>query len=203
MEPRPGSELRQEIADAILYVHSRVNSNTSKTLESSAFLYALVELLRDKGIVSIGELDERKNVVAERLMAQYRENGAGVVFQDPEIDKYQFQGSAEVDCAAKMHLCHAACCRLPFALSRQDVKERVIQWDLSRPYIIAHKADGYCCHLGEGHHCTVREQRPVPCRAYDCRRDSRIWQDFEAGVVNPDILEPEWPFPVEDGKEGA
>ena len=37
-------ELRQQIAEGLLYTHSRLNANTSKTLEATAFLYALVEL---------------------------------------------------------------------------------------------------------------------------------------------------------------
>jgi hypothetical protein len=30
-------------------------------------------------------------------------------------------------------------------------------------------------------------QRPVPCRAYDCRDDKRIWTDFEKKVVSPEL----------------
>jgi hypothetical protein len=33
----------------------------------------------------------------------------------------------------------------------------------------------------------------VPCRAFDCRQDRRIWLDFEARIVNPLIERPDWP----------
>ncbi len=64
--------LRQCIANGLLDAHSRLNANTSKTLEAASFLYALVELLSDKGLITVEELDERKRVVGQRLMAQLR-----------------------------------------------------------------------------------------------------------------------------------
>ena len=36
----------------------------------------------------------------------------------------------------RVHLCKASCCRLPFALSRQDVEEGIVRWDLGQPYLI-------------------------------------------------------------------
>jgi len=196
--------LRGEVSEALLFAHSRLNSNTSRTLEASSFLFALVELLSERGLITIEELDARKLAVEERLRRQYRERGFGVVVQDPELDKYTFQGTAEIDCASKLQYCRASCCRLPFALSRQDLRERVVQWDFSRPYMIAQGPDHYCVHLDQDRQCcTIRGERPVPCRGYDCRKDSRIWIDFDKNIVNPDILRPDWPDPTPEGLEEA
>ena len=118
-----GHDLRQEVAEGLLYAHSRLNANTSKTLEAASFLYALVELLNERGLISIEELDERKRVVGQRLAEGLMAQGMGVALQEPEYDKYTFQEEAKVDCASLLHLCHAACCRLPFALSKQDIRE--------------------------------------------------------------------------------
>jgi hypothetical protein len=187
-------ELRQEVAEGLFYTHFRLSQSTNKTLENSAFLYGLVELLAEKGLISVEELDERKKVVAERLIAQLKEKGLGVMLQEDEEDKYTFQREAKVDCENRIQFCHATCCRLRFALSKQDVYEGVIKWDLGRPYLIAQDKDGYCTHFERGTcRCTVREQRPVPCRGYDCRNDKRIWIDFENKIVNPNILRPDWP----------
>ena len=60
---------RQEVAEGLFYIHTRLSQNTNKTLESSAFLYGLIELLHEKGLISIEELEERKKIVAERLAA--------------------------------------------------------------------------------------------------------------------------------------
>ncbi len=181
---------RSEIAGGLLYCHSRLNSNTSKLLESASFLFALIELLTEKGLLIIDELEDKKREVATRLLESYLDRGMGVAMQEDERDKYTFSETVEIDCENRVHLCKAACCRMSFALSQQDVEEGVIKWDLARPYLIAQDADGYCRHLDRQNSCcTVREQRPLPCRGYDCRQDKRVWLDFEKRVVNPHLEE--------------
>jgi len=179
---------RNEVAGGLLYCHSRLNANTSKLLESASFLYALVELLTDKGLVELDELEEKKREVATRLLESFLDRGMGVAMQADERDKYTFAETVEIDCENRVDLCKAACCRMSFALSQQDVEEGVIKWDLGRPYLIAQDSEGYCRHLDrESSCCTVREQRPLPCRGYDCRKDERVWLDFEKRIVNPDL----------------
>jgi hypothetical protein len=41
----------------------------------------------------------------------------------------------------------------------------------------------------------------VPCRAYDCRKEKKIWLDFENGIVNPEIYHPDWPRETRLDKE--
>ena len=191
-------QLRQQIADGLLFAHARLSENTKSTLEATAFLYGLIELLSEKGLLSIEELDERKRQVAQRLLKKKKDKGVGIVLQDPEYDKYTFGDVVEIDCARYVHLCKAACCRLPFALSKQDIREGVVHWDLGQPYFIAHGQNGYCAHLQpESRCCGVHQYRPVPCRAYDCRKDHKIWLDFENQTVNPDILRDNWPLCLE------
>ena len=193
-DSEPTITLRQQVSEGLLHAHSWLTANTSKSLEASAFLYALVELLNERGVIQIDELDTRKDEVAKRLAEQLRKTLPGVMLQSPEYDKYTFDQEAKIDCASLVQYCHAACCRLPFALSRQDLQEGLIRWDLGQPYLIEHGADGYCTHLDrETFACTVRETRPVPCRGFDCRQDSRIWVDFEHHVPNPAIDRPDWP----------
>jgi hypothetical protein len=190
----PPGQLRQQIAEGLLFAHARLSENTKSTLEASAFLYGLIELLNEKGLLSIEELDKRKQEVAERLVKKNRDKGVGIVLQDPDYDKYAFTDVAEIDCARYVQFCNAACCRLPFALSKQDIREGIVLWDLGQPYFIAHGKNGYCTHLQpEGCRCGVHNHRPVPCRAYDCRQDKKIWLDFENQTINPDIHKNDWP----------
>jgi hypothetical protein len=193
-------KLRRQVAEGLLYAHARLSENTKATVEAASFLYALVELLSEKGIIEIEQLDERMREVAVRLAKKNSEKGVGVLIQEePEYDKYNFEGEAQIDCENRIHLCRAACCRLPFALSKQDIREGVIHWDLGQPYIIAQEKDGYCTHLERAScRCKVREQRPVPCRAYDCRKEKRIWLDFDNRVINPAILSDDWPHCVSE-----
>jgi len=49
-------------------------------------------------------------------------------------------------------------------------------------------ADGYCQHLERnGQRCSIHENRPVPCRGYDCRNDKRIWSDFDKMLLSPEF----------------
>lgn len=181
---------RTETAEGLLYCHSRLNAEGSRLLESSSFLYALVELLTEKGVIALPELDARKRIVAERLVKQFLDKGMGVALQQGEEDKFAFSGTIEIDCENRIPLCQAACCRMNFALSKQDVEEGILKWDLGRPYLIAQDAEGYCRHLDrESCRCTVREHRPLACRAFDCRNDKRIWLDFEKKIINPHLEE--------------
>jgi hypothetical protein len=117
-----------------------------------------------------------------------------VAIQDFGVSKYRFPGVPEIDCGSRLHLCRAACCKLPVALSKEDVEEGVLRWDLAPPYLLAQRKDGTCVHLDlDTHRCSVYEQRPIPCRGYGCRQDERIWVDFEQRIPNPRLGEPDWP----------
>jgi Fe-S-cluster containining protein len=187
-------QLHHQVAQGLLYTHTRLSANQRRTLDTAAFLYALVELLDEKDIITIDELDARKGIVAERLNEQVRRERLGVMLMEPEHDKYAFESAPPIDCADRVPICHAACCKLPFALSKQDVREGIVHWELGQPYLIDHGEDGYCSHLERGVcACTIYENRPVPCRGFDCRDDKRIWIDFDARVPNPDIERPDWP----------
>jgi Fe-S-cluster containining protein len=183
--------LRQEVTQGFLDSHTRSNKNTGKTLETASFCYALIELLQEKGIITFEELDDRQKVVSERLVKKFVEQEMGaVVLQDFKQDKYAFDEEVEIDCANRVHICRAACCRLDLALSRQDIEEGIVKWDLGRPYMVAKDAHGYCQHLDRPTcRCTVWQHRPIPCRGYDCRNEERIWVDFEEGVINPNLEE--------------
>jgi len=185
-------KIQKDLSSGFLYTHNRINDNTSKILESTSFLYALIELLVEKNLLTIEELDQRKRQVAERLVKRFIDSGLGLMYQDPEYDKYTFDKEADVDCESRLDTCKAVCCKLPFALSRQDVEERIIRWEFSRPYLIAHGEDGYCVHLDRNtYKCTVREHRTVPCRSFDCRNNEQwhVWVDFEKKILNSELVE--------------
>lgn len=135
------SKFHKDLSSGLLYTHTRINASSTKTLETASFLYALIELLNEKGILTIEELDERKKQIAARLVKKFVESGIGLLYQDPEYDKYTFEHEADVDCQGKLSVCRAICCKFPFALSRQDVEEGIIRWEFGRPYLIAHGSD--------------------------------------------------------------
>ena len=183
---------RDDLVSGLRYAHLRLNDNTKKTLEASAFLYALIELLEAKGLIGIEELDTRKRQVAERLVDKFIQSRLGLMFQEQESDKYEFAQEAKIDCQACLQICKAACCKMPFALSKQDIDEGIIKWEFGRPYMIAHGEDGYCVHLDRStYKCSVHENRPVPCRGFDCRQneDWPVWADYAKKELNGGLKE--------------
>lgn len=183
-----------EVLRGLIYTHNRANANTAEVHEANATLQTLLEMLVERGLVDPEAFEEKRKQASEQLRHEYVERGMAVAMQEFGVSKYEFQGGAEIDCESRIHLCKAACCRLPFALSKQDVQEGVVKWDLGQPYMNARDTDGYCAHLEKcSGQCTVYAQRPIPCRGYDCRKDQRIWLDFENCVINPRVGEPDWP----------
>jgi hypothetical protein len=189
--PQP---ISPDLLRGLIYAHNRANANTAEVHEASATLHALVELLLERGVIEAETLAARQGRASEALRRRYVEKGMAVAMQEFGVSKYEFKGNAEIDCQSRIHLCKAACCRLPFALSKQDVQEGVVEWDLGQPYLNSRDAEGYCSHLEKcSGRCTVYAQRPIPCRGYDCREDWRIWLDFDNRVINPRISESDWP----------
>jgi hypothetical protein len=181
--------LRREVVEGFLDSHVRTNKNAAKMLEIASFCYALIELLQEKGVLSFEELNDRKKIVGNRQIKKFAEQEIGVMaLQEYHQDKYIYKEEVHIDCASRLSLCHAACCRLDLALSKQDIEEGILKWDLGDPYMIAKDAEGYCRHLDRTtSRCTVWQHRPIPCRGYDCRKDERIWLDFEKRIINPNL----------------
>jgi Fe-S-cluster containining protein len=197
-QPEGTTETDDAVRRGLIYAHNRANANTAQVHQANATLQAMVDILVERGLLDPGELEARRSAAAEALRKAYVQRGMAVAMQDFGVSKYRFQHASEVDCENRVHLCRAACCKLPLALSKEDVQESVVCWELDQPYMIAHAAEGYCVHMDrEAHRCGVYEQRPIPCRGYDCSKDERIWLDFENKVVNPRIHDPEWPACLE------
>jgi Fe-S-cluster containining protein len=99
-------------------------------------------------------------------------------------DKYKKEGP-EIDCASRIHLCQARCCRFEVALSEQDIKDG-IPFDIAQPYMLPRdpSTKKCVCMNAEGA-CTIYDKRPASCRVYDCRGDKRVWIDFEARIPAP------------------
>jgi hypothetical protein len=97
-------------------------------------------------------------------------------------DKYLLDNLPQIDCLSLIHLCHARCCTLVFALSQQDLHEGVICVTEAPLRQISRRVDGFCVHNTWSHECDVYSRRPAPCRMYDCRNDPRIWRDFERKI---------------------
>jgi hypothetical protein len=155
--------------------------------ELETMLVGLIDRLVAAGVVDADDLA----AAARRVRAEIVARGEGLqhlvtLRDDPPGAVTE---PAAVDCAARMPVCHAVCCKLSVSLGAVDVESGRLRWDLGHPYLLRREADGRCTHQDrESGWCGVYEDRPRPCRTYTCATDDRIWKDFVAVELNTEWL---------------
>jgi hypothetical protein len=148
--------------------------------ELAARVTALVETLAAGDRLALAEYEHRRKRALERLRGSLEERAQ----LGPDVDKYALEELPQIDCASILPICKARCCTLSVCLSARDLNEGILSWDYQRPYQIRRRQDGYCVYSELGsRRCGVYQSRPAPCRTYDCRRDPRIWVDFEQRIL--------------------
>ena len=164
-------------------------------------LWATIELLLDI-LGHHGLINEGHRRLVQKLRDKSPVLRAKVRLRHVD-DKYAVQGP-EIDCDECLHLCQARCCALAVELSRQDLEEGWIRWEIDEPYLMKREPDGYCTYLDrQTGRCKAYERRPAMCRQFDCRNDKRIWRDFEAREPAPIWNGVELPaLNVETGRSG-
>jgi len=186
IDPAIDGDYRRLSERGLRFGHVVMTRTQDAIREQGAQLEALTELLIARGVLRYRDLEERKAaLLADAEQPEVRARiGA-------EVDKYgdTFE-TISIDCDARRPLCKAACCRMPFLLTRQDLDEGIVRWDYGQPYVIRHREDGWCVHNDvTARGCTVHANRPAVCRAYDCRNDPRVWVDFERRIPNPALAD--------------
>jgi len=182
------AEPKRQIELGFMFCHSVVTENTQHLVETATAAFALSELLVEKGLIEQEAYDQRRQKVRQELLEQIENAGLGLYLNEEHPDKYALTDLPVINCAERIHLCRAACCMFRFPLSRQDVEQGLVRWDLGRPYWNLRNGSGYCTHWQTSTaQCGIYQNRPAPCRVYSCQEDDRIWQDFEAMIINPDL----------------
>ncbi len=181
-------DARKDIERGFMFSHNMTSELFERLNRLSAHVYGLTEVLARGGVVEPAELEAARAATYEQMLQRMPTRWIGARLHADTADKYDLAQAVPIDCEKRLHLCKAACCKLGFFLSEQDLQEGTVRWDLPRPYHIAQRTDGYCIHCNpESRACEVWAARPLPCRRYDCRADRRIWADFDGYVPNPGL----------------
>jgi Fe-S-cluster containining protein len=158
-----------------------------------AVVREMVDALVARGVVAEEDLPGARSALQETVAPP--ETGPDTLAALPwpavavRVDPTEPTEPEPVDCAARLPVCQAVCCRLKFALSQEEVERGRVKWDIGHPYVIRQDSSGYCCHNdGPTRSCSVYEDRPHLCRRYSCRGDSRIWTDFDGMVLNTEWI---------------
>lgn len=192
MSPNDGErsrldEIERQVERASEFTHTALSRLGLRLNEIEKMLYGALDVLLARGVVSQDELEAAADEVQTEMVARGEIPEKLVALR---MDREDAAPTSTVDCAARMHVCHAVCCKLDFALSAEEVEGGRVKWDLGRPYYVRHHQSGYCHHNHrETGACGVYQDRPGPCRAYSCENDKRIWKDFAEMELNGEWLE--------------
>lgn len=183
------ARLERQMERGSLFTHTAVSQNADRIQEAESFVYGLVDALIDKGLLTEAEVAQAAAKVRREIQTTGQAIGPAIALRvDGEsADEEPF---IAVNCAERLAVCKAVCCRLHFALSAEEVEAGIVKWDLGAPYYIRHEAYGCCHHLNaESKGCSVYRDRPNVCRRYSCARDQRIWKDFDNMVLNEEWID--------------
>jgi hypothetical protein len=181
-------ELDEQTRRGSLYAQAVASEQMARANQTEAAVYGLIDLLISKGALSSDEVAKAIEQTGRDMRAAGAQASLEVVVR--EEGDAPAVAAGEIDCAARIPFCQAACCRLRWPLTLEEVESGPVKWDLGRPFFNRHAAHGYCHRFDtESQGCTVYEQRPAPCRQYSCIDDDRIWLDFENMVPNTAWIE--------------
>lgn len=182
-------ELDRQVERGSLFTQATLERAFRRIGNAEGLLSRLVEQLLVAGVVTADDL----GVALEDPLDEDDEapdNSSTIVWPSVTLRLDGDEAPADapavlVDCAARMPVCQAVCCRLKFPLSPEEVDGGTVKWDIGHPYIIRQGSDGYCSHHDPtAGGCTVYDDRPGVCRRYSCAGDTRIWADFDGMVLN-------------------
>jgi Fe-S-cluster containining protein len=180
--------LERQVERGSLFTHTALGRAGLRMRELESFVFGLIDALVARDGITLDEIEDAARAARSQLdRGDEPPEPAVVIRRDPPATG---EPAVEVDCSARMHVCHAVCCKLDFPLSGEEVEGGVIRWDLGRPYVIRHEPDGLCVHNDrDTGACGVYADRPRPCRRYSCATDDRIWKDFERMELNTEWID--------------
>jgi Fe-S-cluster containining protein len=186
--------LERQIERSSIFNHATMEAVSNRLFRAESLLSELLEVLRPM----LGETDPSPGPAMEPEREAVDESDEedskaiawpGIALWVDPVEEAA-EPAREVNCAERMHICHAVCCKLNFALAPKEVEGGKVKWDLGHPYMVRHEADGMCTHNNrETGFCGIYEDRPRLCGRYSCANDNRIWKDFDGMVLNQEWID--------------
>ncbi len=178
---------REELERALRHSNAMVASLRDDVLILGSQLVALTRELERRGHVREEDVLAALPAVTDETRVTAEKSGGLRVNIGPNRESKYDAEPPDVPCAELLSTCQARCCQLGFTLNTQDLNECEVRWDYLDPYsILQRTSDRYCVHNDvDSKQCQLYEQRPLPCRKFDCRDDPRVWSDFDKRELAP------------------
>lgn len=180
--------LERQLERGGVRTQSLFNRTFERLSEVEAMLLGLLDVLLARKVITEAEIEPAVRRIEEQVAARPDARVQAVALRTDDAAAVA-RPEVVVDCAARMHVCHAVCCKLAVKLDATEVESGRLRWDLGRPYYLRKDADGRCTHQDRSTGgCGVYADRPKPCRQYSCANDRRIWKDFDRMILNDEWL---------------
>jgi Fe-S-cluster containining protein len=182
-------DLSKKIEKTLFHLNEQDNRNGFNIAAMQNELRDLIidVTLLKRALVSLGQVGvmERRRIEKELILELFPPKqvraGLGIV-----VAQGQSTLPSEEDCEKRKHLCQQACCRIfEVHLNADEIESGRFDWNPKSPYSL-HKNYAGCVHLTEGK-CAIYHNRPATCYSYSCKKDSRIWLDYEKIELNPSL----------------
>jgi Fe-S-cluster containining protein len=175
-------KLHRQVEYAGMFTHTALTRLAARVNESESFLYAVIDLMIQKGLATQEEITRTVDKVRQELIEKQEAVHTGLALR---VDGEGDDDYTPVNCEERWPVCKSICCKLDFALNAQEVESGKLKWDMGRPYYIRHEQNSFCTHLDiQTRKCGVYHNRPAVCKKYSCAKDTRIWKDFGKFELN-------------------
>jgi Fe-S-cluster containining protein len=169
--------LRAALRPALHGIHNDHARGLQVEFEQAVIVQAVLQVLMAKGLVTREELDAVYPAM-HQMMVDLRARQLSGPRLFPGLGT--LAEPSGLDCAAHHPTCGAACCSsFNVLLTPEEAASHKYLWDLAHPYRLLTDDDGTCVYFDRARlGCSIWQDRPSACRAFDCRKDDRVWQDY-------------------------
>ncbi len=180
--------LEAALRPALYAIHSDFARGMQVEFEQAVIVQCVLQILMAKGLVRKEELDQVYPTL-RKTMAELR----ATQLTGPRL--YQslddLTEPVGLDCSTHYDACGAACCTsFSVVLTAQEAASGKYKWDIAFPYRLLVDEVGTCVYFDRPTlRCTIWNDRPAACRTFDCRKDNRIWDDYEGRRVALSAME--------------
>ena len=174
-----------EVQRGFLRTALRIEDGRADLVTLARAVDSLCALLVDKGVLAADEIRAQLARASDPIIDKLNAESSRVRIRIHEDGGKYDAKNAEVDCAARIPVCKAACCSMQVPLGVEDLEEGQLRWQLDHPYLLLKDEDARCHYQDrKTGFCGSYDNRPRPCRTYGCQTDNRIWRDFEKMIPN-------------------
>jgi hypothetical protein len=193
----PLADVERQLERGSKFTQAALDQLGGRLAGTEGSLSELIGVLKARGVLAESDLafedghDEDHESLRESPPSESPDAPLNVAWPSIafRVESEEPQPPVAVNCAERMHICHAVCCKLNFALTPEEVEAGKIKWDLGFPYMIRHGSNGYCVHNDTATgRCMSYADRPGVCHRYSCANDARIWKDFDNMVLNEEWI---------------